>query len=639
MKTLRLVISCLIVCFACPFAEATSHQLIGGHLLDIGNRWEYQIHITEDPDTGPVDWWGTVIREVVRNETIEGYDTVLYEDTGEIPGVVTWWQKSNYYLTSEYLVEVRSEDKDIIRLVRNNDPFEYAPVWVDELDNNRHFGHGEHYGTLKDPYYTWDGYRDNYITFLRTEPITVPAGSFDCVVVFVRSEFHELEGLWGYVEMTVWANLEVGIVKTDEYAWVWDPVEQRASTARGTTELTSFSLVNHNPQLSGGLVTPTSGDTKTDFYWYVDYYDEDGDPPSTNDVYIDGIAYEMSLDSGSASDGTYRCGPMKLDEGSHNYYFYFTDGHGGSDRLPSSGTSSGPSVTAASIVFSPDFDGDGCVDLADFAFLASNWMRNDCNISNQWCHETDLYFSGNVDELDLAVFCDSWLTDFSLVAYWPLDDNDSNAFVSDISGNGHNGTASANTSLLSAQGMVNTCFDFAGTDAVEINDDDALSFDDTSYESMSIAAWVYVTHTGNHQNIITKNDFANHQEWDLRLDTATKLRFRIFDESSGKYAEIITKWVLPVGWHFIVATYDSTGGATASSGMNLFVDGNLLTGVNRTTQSGYVAMENKDAKVAIGAAYLGGGRVGYFADKIDNVLLFSKCLTPAEITALYGEGL
>jgi len=233
-----LAIMILVVTGALVPANAATYRLIGDHCLDIGNRWEYQIHLTEDPDAGPVDLWGTIISEVVRNETIAGYDTVLYEDAGEIPGVKTWWTTSNYYLTSEYRVEVRTEDEDIINLVRNNNPFEYAPVWVNESDTNRHFGHGEHTGILKDPYYTWDGYQDSYITFLRTEPVTVPAGSFDCVVVFVRSEFHELEGFWGYAEMTVWANPEVGTVKTDEYVWMWDPIEEQASTGRGTTELT-----------------------------------------------------------------------------------------------------------------------------------------------------------------------------------------------------------------------------------------------------------------------------------------------------------------------------------------------------------------------------------------------------------------
>lgn len=111
---------------------------------------------------------------------------------------------------------------------------------------------------------------------------------------------------------------------------------------------------NHDPQLSNGLVNPGSGDTNTDFYWYVDYFDEDNDPPLTKDVYIDDTAYTMSLHSGSASNGTYRYGPTNLGVGTHNYYFYFTDGNGGSDRLPGSGTYSGPSVSSTGDSYEPD---------------------------------------------------------------------------------------------------------------------------------------------------------------------------------------------------------------------------------------------------------------------------------------------
>ncbi|MCK4795555.1 MAG: carboxypeptidase regulatory-like domain-containing protein [Desulfobacteraceae bacterium] len=351
MKTVRIIIPWLIVCFACRFVEATSYQLIGEHFADVGNRWEYQIHITEYPEQGSVNWWGTGVREIVRHENIEGYDTALFQVTMQVPQIGTEWVKYNYSQTSEYVLEVRYEDEYIIHLVRNNNPLELIPLWVSDSDNNRHIGYGEYHGTLKDPYYTWDGYQDSYITFLGTETIVVPAGTFDCTVVLLRQEFHEFAGIWGYGEMTTWFNLEVGIIKTDEYAWIWDPVEGRASTARLTTELTSFSLVNHDPQLSGGLVSPASGDTNTDFYWYVDYYDEDGDSPVTKDVYVDGTVHTMTLDSGSASDGTYRYS-QKLGEGPHDYYFYFEDGYGGSDRLPSSGTSSGPSVTAASFAVS-----------------------------------------------------------------------------------------------------------------------------------------------------------------------------------------------------------------------------------------------------------------------------------------------
>lgn len=112
-----------------------------------------------------------------------------------------------------------------------------------------------------------------------------------------------------------------------------------------TLTVTSCGSGNHDPQLSNGYVDPPSGDTNMDFYWYVHFYDSDGDPPSIRNVYIDDTAYVMSLYAGSAANGTYRYGPKNLSAGSHNYRFYFSDGNGGSDRLPGSGTYTGPSVS------------------------------------------------------------------------------------------------------------------------------------------------------------------------------------------------------------------------------------------------------------------------------------------------------
>ena len=107
------------------------------------------------------------------------------------------------------------------------------------------------------------------------------------------------------------------------------------------------TYTNHNPVLSSGDVDPDSGNTSTEFHYTAHYYDEDGDSPTTKKVYIDGSSHTMTLSSGSASNGTYRypaSGGITLSGESHNYYFYFTDGNGGSDTLPSSGTYSGPTV-------------------------------------------------------------------------------------------------------------------------------------------------------------------------------------------------------------------------------------------------------------------------------------------------------
>jgi parallel beta-helix repeat protein len=93
---------------------------------------------------------------------------------------------------------------------------------------------------------------------------------------------------------------------------------------------------NQLPQLSNGYVDPPSGTPPTDFYYYITYFDPDGDNPSVRQVFIDGIAYTMDWYQGLNSHITYRFGPMNLSAGgTHYYFFYFEDGRGGSARLPS----------------------------------------------------------------------------------------------------------------------------------------------------------------------------------------------------------------------------------------------------------------------------------------------------------------
>jgi len=105
--------------------------------------------------------------------------------------------------------------------------------------------------------------------------------------------------------------------------------------------------VNHLPQLSQGSVSPASGTYESTFTFSVKYYDEDGDSPTTKRVTIDNQwNYDLGLSSGSASNGTYSKGLPNFSEGNHTYYFYFTDGQGGSARLPTSGTFSGPTINA-----------------------------------------------------------------------------------------------------------------------------------------------------------------------------------------------------------------------------------------------------------------------------------------------------
>jgi hypothetical protein len=129
----------------------------------------------------------------------------------------------------------------------------------------------------------------------------------------------------------------------------------------------------HDPELTSGDVDPGSGDDSTLFTYTVHYYDQDGDSPSDRHVYIDGLSHIMTFYSGSASDGTYRYQTtLSCTPDPHNYYFEFTDGQGGSDRLPSSGTYSGPDMTSPPCTL--DIDGNGQYDALTDGILILRYL-------------------------------------------------------------------------------------------------------------------------------------------------------------------------------------------------------------------------------------------------------------------------
>ncbi|MHC4621788.1 MAG: LamG-like jellyroll fold domain-containing protein, partial [Planctomycetota bacterium] len=107
------------------------------------------------------------------------------------------------------------------------------------------------------------------------------------------------------------------------------------------------------------------------------------------------------------------------------------------------------------------------------------------------------------------------------------------------------------------------------------------------------------------------------------------------EDIEGEYPYRLSDSALSAGWHFVVATYDSTGSTAAANGILLYVDGAVVDST-ATNDAGYTAMENGAAKVHIGAQLDSADAIQYtFADKIDNVALFSDVLTANEISALY----
>jgi len=120
--------------------------------------------------------------------------------------------------------------------------------------------------------------------------------------------------------------------------------ESQSATIYAYSPGFSATVENQDPQLSNGKVEPNSGDSSTQFYYSVNYFDEDEDAPATISVYINETSFGMTLGSGLAYNGIYKSSAQILDSGTHSYYFTATDGEGGSVRLPVSESFSGPTV-------------------------------------------------------------------------------------------------------------------------------------------------------------------------------------------------------------------------------------------------------------------------------------------------------
>ncbi len=235
----------------------------------------------------------------------------------------------------------------------------------------------------------------------------------------------------------------------------------------------------------------------------------------------------------------------------------------------------------------------------------------------------------------------------SIVAHWKCDDNAATTAVVDADGATHNGVASANTTSLTttdAEGTANTAFDLDDTYYVTVTDHGDFSFGDGSTDSpFSLMAWVYFTPSTATGEIISKIA-GGENEWALyvrNIANGSLIYFLLQDDSSGAQIYATTIDALSEGWHFIVATYSGVrdknavvGESAKKIGMYIYIDFVPIDAIIGSNSSNYVAMENLNSDVFIGAAGVGGN---LWDGKIDNVAVFSKELSPVEVASLTGN--
>jgi hypothetical protein len=99
----------------------------------------------------------------------------------------------------------------------------------------------------------------------------------------------------------------------------------------------------------------------------------------------------------------------------------------------------------------------------------------------------------------------------------------------------------------------------------------------------------------------------------------------------------VTDDSISLGWHLLACTYSAPSDETvAADGIILYVDGAAVdsTAIN---DANYTAMQNGAEEIRIGSQRNSGDTANekFWADKIDEVSVFSDVLTPTEIASLY----
>lgn len=232
------------------------------------------------------------------------------------------------------------------------------------------------------------------------------------------------------------------------------------------------------------------------------------------------------------------------------------------------------------------------------------------------------------------------------VSQWKLNET-SGTTVTDSQGT-QNGVATTDTSNLMAAGATantGTSFDLDNQYYVNVADHASHTFGNGAADSaFSLAAWVYVPQYPADTIISKRDDTSGALKKEYILYASlSDIYFTISDNSTGGYRRVQSNsnyfnWPPSWGWHFIVATYDGTGGTNAQNGMEIYIDG--VNETNARESSGtYVAMENTAAPVLIGAHEDTSGAItGLWNKRIDNVMIFNKELSAGEVLALYNGG-
>lgn len=222
-----------------------------------------------------------------------------------------------------------------------------------------------------------------------------------------------------------------------------------------------------------------------------------------------------------------------------------------------------------------------------------------------------------------------------LIGHWKLDET-TGTTAADSSGNGNNGTMTGSMDAAndSAPGPVAMSLAFDGIDDY-ISAGSGASLDNVFVGGGTVAAWIRVpANPSNYGRIVSKELDRNINDgWNINFDhVANEITFGQGFTTRGRWNSGAT--INPNEWVHVVVTYDNS---SAANDPVFYFDGSIVPGTTEVqTPSGSVD-DDSAQEVRIGNTGAGTND-RFFRGDIDDVRLYNRVLTAAEIQTLYSMG-
>ena len=260
------------------------------------------------------------------------------------------------------------------------------------------------------------------------------------------------------------------------------------------------------------------------------------------------------------------------------------------------------------------------IGLDGFNLLSQYWQMSGCT-AGQPCALADWYVDGTIDLLDLEVLAEYWLsnsiTKLYPSVYWPMDESAGSSMVADIL-NGYNGQLiNMDPDTCWTTGHIGGALQFDGVDDyVSVTGHKGI----LGTSSRTCAAWIKTPGTAQNMVILGWGG----QQWVFGLFGSGELTVY----AGGPYIKT-TGLVNDNQWHHVAAVMTDDGSPNVSE-ITLYVDGILQT----TVKSPGVINTPQANDVLIGA-FSAGTPAGFFKGLIDDVRIYGKALSGAQIEEIF----